>query len=158
MKILRATKKDLPALLALNVELNEFVERLEPREKRDKNYASTLKRFYEKQFSRKNKRVLFLKAVDSKSGAIIGLVRASIEEAIPIFKEKRFLRISDVFVKLRFRRKGVATALIRSALVWGKGSGLKHAELLLEEKNAVASVLYVSLGFSDWKKRLWRKL
>ncbi|MFI5214172.1 MAG: GNAT family N-acetyltransferase [Gemmatimonadales bacterium] len=57
--------------------------------------------------------------------------------------------ISEVWVEPTHRKLGLAEAMVRSALDWFGGQGMKRIELQLVTGNAAALELYKRLGFAE---------
>jgi ribosomal-protein-alanine N-acetyltransferase len=57
--------------------------------------------------------------------------------------------ITNVAVAPRFRRLGVATALLGALLSYAKENGLLFITLEVRESNRAARLLYGGLGFTD---------
>jgi ribosomal-protein-alanine N-acetyltransferase len=57
------------------------------------------------------------------------------------------LHINNVAVDPRFRRRGVAAALLRTALEHGRSRGARRAFLEVRASNAAAQALYRGFGF-----------
>jgi ribosomal protein S18 acetylase RimI-like enzyme len=56
-------------------------------------------------------------------------------------------RVTDLVVSEKFRRQGIASALLVSARDWAKGRGLKRVVLEIQAKNHAAIQLARKLGF-----------
>lgn len=57
--------------------------------------------------------------------------------------------ISEVWVEPAHRKRGHAEAMVRAALDWFRGQGLKRIELQLVFGNEAARGLYARLGFAE---------
>jgi ribosomal protein S18 acetylase RimI-like enzyme len=77
----------------------------------------------------------------------IGLIEASILHPAPIFRPIPTLHIHAVYVLPRYRRRGVGTALLQSAIEWGQQHGCRLAQLTVLPRNP-ARRLYRALGFT----------
>jgi ribosomal-protein-alanine N-acetyltransferase len=62
-------------------------------------------------------------------------------------EEKFTARITDIVVNEKFRRQGIASALLVSAKDWAKSRGLKKVVLEMQAKNHAAIQLARKLGF-----------
>lgn len=93
-------------------------------------------------------------------GRSAGFIRAEIKEtaAGPIFKERRWLVIDELFVAPEARRQGLAGALFEAAVGWGRAQGLEEVEVHVYEFNAEARALYGHLGFETRSRKLSRRL
>ena len=66
--------------------------------------------------------------------------------------------ISNVIVNRDFRRKGIATKMIESALEIAKEKKIKIVKVEIESKNIAASNLYNKTGFKDYGKLMGIKI
>lgn len=57
--------------------------------------------------------------------------------------------ISEVWVEPAYRKRGLAEAMVRSAIEWFKGQGIARIELQVVHGNAAAQRLYARLGFEE---------
>ncbi len=76
----------------------------------------------------------------------IGLIEASILPSAPPFRPVQTLHIHAVYVLPAYRRRGVGTALLRTALKWGQQQRCRRAQLSVLPHNP-ARRLYQALGF-----------
>jgi ribosomal protein S18 acetylase RimI-like enzyme len=76
----------------------------------------------------------------------IGLIEASILHPVPIFRTEQTLQIHAVYVLPHYRRRGVGTALLRTAIDWGQQQHCLCARLSVLPHNP-ARRLYQELGF-----------
>lgn len=87
----------------------------------------------------------------------IGVVEAQIVTLGDVFEPKKTLHIRSVYVLGNHRRKGVAKALLRSVLDWGKSVGCVEANLNVLSRNP-ARALYEKLGFHMFGIKMVREL
>jgi ribosomal protein S18 acetylase RimI-like enzyme len=76
----------------------------------------------------------------------IGLTEASILHPTPNFRPVQTLYIHALYVLPHYRRHGVGTALLRTAIAWGQQHHCLHAQLSVLPHNP-ARRLYQELGF-----------
>jgi GNAT superfamily N-acetyltransferase len=76
----------------------------------------------------------------------IGLIETSILRPTPIFRPAQTLQIHALYVLPRYRRRGVGTALLRSAIDWGQHHSCRLAQLSVLP-HSPARQLYQKLGF-----------
>jgi len=55
--------------------------------------------------------------------------------------------IEDVVVREKFRKQGIATALLQAALTWAKQQGVSRAQLLVDTQNTPALQFYEKLNW-----------
>jgi GNAT superfamily N-acetyltransferase len=87
----------------------------------------------------------------------IGVVEAQIVTLGDVFEPKKVLHIRSVYVLDNHRRKGIARALLRAVLDWGRSVGCAEAGLNVLSRNP-ARTLYEKLGFRTFGIKMVRKL
>lgn len=87
----------------------------------------------------------------------IGLIEASILDPAPIFRPVRIVHIHAVYVRPHYRRRGVGTALLQSAMEWGRQHQCSQAQLSVLPLNP-ARQLYRTLGFNGFGTELRKEL
>jgi len=96
--------------------------------------------------------------VAEREGEILGYLYASIEPRS--WKELREVAgfIHDVVVDERFRRAGVASALVEEAAGWFASRGMPRIVLWTAERNVNAQRLFARLGFRRTMIEMTREL
>jgi ribosomal protein S18 acetylase RimI-like enzyme len=91
---------------------------------------------------------------------VVGVLRSSIQEAedIPGWRVRRYGTIEAMFVEPKWRRQGIAGALMQAATLYFKEQGLAIIELNVWDFNKEAQSLYRKLGFRAKNLNMWRKL
>ena len=87
----------------------------------------------------------------------IGVVEAQVVTLGDVFEPKKILHIRSVYVLDNHRRKGVARALLKAVLDWGRSVGCAEADLNVLSANP-ARALYEKLGFRTFRLKMVRKL
>jgi ribosomal protein S18 acetylase RimI-like enzyme len=87
----------------------------------------------------------------------IGLIEASILPPTPLFRPAQILQIHALYVRPRYRRRGVGTALLRSAITWGQRHHCVCAQLSVLPHNP-ARQLYQKLGFCAFGLEMRKEL
>jgi len=77
-------------------------------------------------------------------GELAGMVVVSLN---PRMKRAHVGEIGAVYVRERFRRQGVAAALMQSAMEWLRSKGAHAATLTVSAGNVAAQKLYARFGF-----------
>ena len=143
-KIRKATEKDIPEIILLEKKLNSFERKI--------NGVS----IYRKGFEKSEKRYL-KKAIASKKGAaivaelngkIVGCLTAKPDTWREKFAFNKWVLIDDLFVEKKFRKKKIATKMLKEAerLL---GSGINGFELFVLKGNNRAIALYKKLGYKE---------
>ena len=70
----------------------------------------------------------------------------------PFMKERDFLDIDEFCVDKDFRRRGVASAMIRFIKDYAKEKGFHRIELNMWEFNRDALAFYEAAGFSSYRR------
>lgn len=91
--------------------------------------------------------LLELADTSSQAALTIGVIEASVLCPVPIFRLARTLHIHAVYVLPGYRCRGVGTALLQSALAWGRQNRCQQAQLSVLPHNP-ARRLYQALGFT----------
>jgi len=87
-----------------------------------------------------------------------GFIHVTLREPppLPIFVPRRFVRIENIIVAARARRRGIGRALFAAAESWAKDRGATELELTVYTANHEALAFYRALGFTDLAARLAR--
>ncbi len=88
----------------------------------------------------------------------IGYLLGHADEAQPIFEQRTYATITDLFVAPEFRRKGVGSKLFEEALAFFRSRELKHIRLNVLVKDAESRAFYEKQGFGDFLYRMWKTL
>ncbi len=105
----------------------------------------------------RDRRSLVLLA-DDEDATAIALCIARIDHAPPILAETRRLEISDLYVTVSSRRRGVGRELVRRALEWASEHGISRVEVRVASRNAGGQAFWRSLGFGAFVDVLQRHL
>lgn len=129
-----------------------FREYMEFHRRRDSIYA--LSKDAPKAWSRYVRRRLragrYLLLIAEVSGRIVGFATSEIAMRPPVFRSVRYGMIGDVAVTRRFRRKGIATLLVRECRRWLFSQGVRRVELRVLVRNAVSRAFWRKMGFRPY--------
>ncbi|MEA9391395.1 GNAT family N-acetyltransferase [Acerihabitans sp. TG2] len=64
--------------------------------------------------------------------------------------------IEDVVVSSRFRRRGIAAELVRSAVTYSRSHGARYVDLTSRPERVAANELYQKLGFIQRQTHVYR--
>ena len=92
------------------------------------------------------------------TGELVGFCAVRIDRAPPILVEVERAQITDLFVVESLRRKGLARALVASALEWVRARRVGRIEVRVVRGNPEGQAFWRSLGFSDLMDVLHRRL
>ena len=88
----------------------------------------------------------------------VGYLIGHTEDAHPIFKDRRFGMLTDIFVKPDFRRKGVGKKFVEEGLAFFKGRGVGQVRMNVLVTNDASRAFCEKLGFGDFLYRMWKSL
>jgi ribosomal protein S18 acetylase RimI-like enzyme len=148
MRTTKATRKDVGTLLTLMDEALEkegsYFARSEvrPFQKAEESYRSLLRR----RAVGRNGVAYIAKEGDN----VCGFSFAYVERGYLLFKDEKQGYIRHIFVRPKYRGRGIGHALIRETLDWFRKKGVKRIVLDVNTRNRRARKLYESLGFKEY--------
>jgi ribosomal protein S18 acetylase RimI-like enzyme len=89
---------------------------------------------------------------------IVGYISFSISERPPVFKIKKKLSVSELFVKESHRGKSIGKKLIEKAQKYAEDNGCKFMSLSVDLPNEEAYGFYQHLGFERYRRKLAKDL
>ena len=107
------------------------------------------------------------KVVDRKEGQIflaesgdelVGCIMAFLPKDNPIYAARPRGRISDIYVKPEYRRKGVASELVKRALAFLEKKGVVAVEVNAPMGTQGLAELWEKSGLKPFAVRYWKKL
>ncbi|MBD3398352.1 GNAT family N-acetyltransferase [Candidatus Micrarchaeota archaeon] len=152
MKIRKATKKDLDALVELSYQLSmDQMNNCQVDFRLNKNFKTIQKRCISKDM-KKRKNAFF---VAEEAGEIVGYVSGKIEEDPPLYVDWKNGRVNGFYVKEGFRSKGLGKKLFAEMKKWFKKKKIKTIRLVVARCNIGAKRAYKSLGFGPADFEQW---
>ena len=124
--------------------------KLKPYVAKKKNIKSGFKRHIEKSIRSKNALVL----IEEGKGYCL----CHIKKNIPIFVIEKYGFISDLFVKKRYRGKGISSEFKNKAFEWFRQKKIKHAAIGVYSNNKKARKIYSKWGFIEHHIEMKRKI
>lgn len=87
---------------------------------------------------------------------LVGFINGALGETppYPMFKPKRFVGVTNLFVHTEQRGAGIGLALLKEARAWGVEKGVTAMRLDVIADNAIALGFYEHLGFSQIRSTL----
>lgn len=171
MIIRPATIADLPGLIVLFQQEMAYQRQMSP--VCDLSPDFDWKRFAEMKLNNPNERVL----VAEEGGQLLGhidvraflpsqsrparnIVRRFLRpEKPPLFVWTRTVgRIEDCYVETQFRRRGIASALVKEGLAWLQHKGVKRIELAVSTANGSGRAFWEKQGFSAYRLLMSRPI
>jgi len=91
---------------------------------------------------------------------IVGFIILKVQDApaIPILHPRRTAFVDVVAVDAAERNRGIGTALMNTAVIWGRARGAESLELKVFEVNAPAIDVYQRLGMQTVSRLMSRPL
>ncbi len=89
---------------------------------------------------------------------IIGFLACSINDYYPHMEIRKIGHIMAVYVVPAYRRRGIATALMKQALKWMKEHKIEYVNLNVDVQNDAAIAAYKAMGFKPNQSNLIQKL
>ena len=100
--------------------------------------------------------VMIAAEMEGPEPRVVGYAVGMVQEPPPIFEPEMYTFISDLYVELEYRRRGIATALVERVRGWGWVKGIDRISLVLPV-NSSALGLYEKLGFRPIQTMLYHK-
>lgn len=91
-------------------------------------------------------------------GSPVGLCIVRVDYAPAILEETERAEITDIGVRPAYRRRGVATALLDTALEWVRDRGVSRVEIQVAHGNAEGQAFWRARGFADFMDVLHKRL
>jgi ribosomal protein S18 acetylase RimI-like enzyme len=157
MKIIKATLKHTGELMKLRQEFAWFHDSIAGR-KKTTGWEKDYKKILTKELKSKN--ILKLLAIEGKE--IVGMAFCELNPSTPgtgsWAVSKKTGLIKNVYIREKYRRKGIATKFFKECFKFMKKSKAGNAELMVAINNENAHRLYEKLGFKDVSIRMRKKI
>jgi GNAT superfamily N-acetyltransferase len=151
-------RRDLSFVLQLAKELTNFHHRLDDYYQTWQGRSKKYKKWLLQNLGRKNFKILIAK---NDKNEIIAYGIATIKKPTKptsYIKFKKFGFIEAIYVKDKFRRKGIGKEIFKKFLEWFKSNGVRVIELTVHEKNKLGIVFWKKHGFFEFYKGMRREL
>lgn len=149
-RIEQANEKDLKALTKMGKMLFLEMKDIDPFIKFKKGFEKEISREFSRIIKRKD--FLFLKAVSD--GKIVGFLFCEIRKDLPLFTQKFFGRIEDIYILPKYRRGGICSALISESIKWFKQNKIKEVTVGVRPKNMPAIKAYEKSRFKEYRMHM----
>jgi GNAT superfamily N-acetyltransferase len=100
---------------------------------------------YVKKGLKSKNQVFFVAKIDEQ---IIGIIRCEIKPAPHYYHEKKTAFLDDLIVIEKYRKQGIATALIKEAIMWAQQKQTRLFCGKIWEFNKPSAKLFKKLGFT----------
>jgi len=143
--IRKTTSNDVNSLVPLYGEMEVHIRQisLDPFVTLGSDWRELTRRYFTEFSSRDDKLVL----VAVKGTDIVGFLTAMITTTLPIFVERNYGLLNDMFVKQEYRGKGIGKRLLMTATEWFKQKHMRRLELRVDARNSEAISFYEAHGF-----------
>ncbi|MCX5800045.1 MAG: GNAT family N-acetyltransferase [Candidatus Eisenbacteria bacterium] len=103
---------------------------------------------------RSRKRLLIVAEEDNR---IVGYALATLASRPPIFRQREYGFIEDVFVAEKYRNRGITKRMLDATYSWFRKHGIKEAVLTVHAKNRLGIMVWEREGFETvfLRKRKW---
>jgi GNAT superfamily N-acetyltransferase len=161
MQIRKARLKDVEELAPLAIELMTHHKELTKNEK-DRHEQTILvpnaKSLWKKWASKWIRSPKGLILIAEEDGEIAGYSMNFIKENIKVYSLRETGHLADLYVRKKFRKRGLATKFKQMAFSWFKKKGIKYASIAFHAKNTRAHKIYKKWGFFDYQTEMRMKL
>jgi len=113
----------------------------------DKNIIGKRERYFKKLLKGKGSFVY----VAEYKGALIGFLVGEVKDTSPIFKIKRMGQLSSIFIKEKYRKKGIGTEFVKILIKEFKKRELRFITVNGNTHNTAAIKFYKNVGFKDFR-------
>ncbi len=93
-------------------------------------------------------------AEDTETEKIVGYISGWIEQKAPIYHNREYGYLSNIYVKETHRGQGIAKMLIDTLIYWFNQKNIKHVELTVDVRNPAAINAFEKQGFKEFLKRM----
>ena len=150
IKIEEAKRKDINAIVKLDMALADYHRKFDEYYKSGKEMKKGFKKRLLKNFGRRNFKVLVAK----NRNKILAYGIGSIEKPKLYAKPKKIGKITNLYVKEKYRRRGIGKQIFDKFLEWFKSRNIKHVELSVDARNQIAISAYKKYGFFEFQKKM----
>ncbi|MCP4415030.1 MAG: GNAT family N-acetyltransferase [Chloroflexi bacterium] len=87
---------------------------------------------------------------------VVGVALVDLKTSIddPIFRQRRYIHISEIAVAASHRGQGIGRLLMERIHQWGQAQGIAEIELQVWERNDQAIGFYKNLGYQMWRRTM----
>lgn len=163
IKIRKAALHDIDAIVSLWHDLVGYHRELVKRDRIRKPWhepASDAEAHFKKwvtKWIRSPKGLVLLAEVDDD---IVGysLNQIKTKDAIPVYRIRKLGYMSDLYVKPRYRGKGISSRLKNAVFQWFREKGVKYADIGFQVGNIRAQKIYRRWKFTEYVTQMRRKI
>jgi len=153
-RVRRAGSADLEALSRLWIQISQHHASFDPLFRLRSGSDAEIRSLLEDQLSDPDAAAF----VCESGEGVWGMAMVRIDRAPPILEEVERAEITDLGVEPDWRRRGVATQLVRVALGWIRARGVERVEVRVAAGNAEGQAFWRALGFGPHMQILQRRI
>ncbi len=159
----KATLQDVDIIVSMWHDLMRYHRKLVRQDKRRKPWQAPASdaehrfRTWVKKCIRSPKGLVLLAEVD---GAIAGYSLNQIrdKDTIPVYRIRKIGYMGDLYVKPRYRARGVGSSLKTAVLHWFRKNMVKYADIVCHVNNVRAQKIYRRWGFAEYTSTMRRRI
>lgn len=153
--IRKAKKQDIEEITSMLLELNKSHDKFNRAFfKRKKNARGIFKKFAKKAVTKRD----WLALVATENGKYLGYCISHKDRVPPVYKCQNQMAVSDIYVRKKYRGKGIGKILLQEVQKWAKKKGARFLTLSMDTKNRKAASLYEKFGFSKSRYTMHKKV
>jgi len=96
--------------------------------------------------------------VAEKDGEMAGYAICLIKNNIPVFKIGKIGHFSDLYIRKKYRKKGISSKFRDDAISWFKKKGIQYLAIGVNPENEYAHSIYKKWGFIDYYIEMRKKI
>lgn len=154
MDVKRVTIDDFDKVLEIKLESKEEERKFNPALRPVKKVIRYYKEYLRNDLSNKW-RAVFIAVVDKK---VVGIIVGKIYRTLKVAGYERRGYMSNLYVKPRYRRRGIGKKLVEKTIDWLKSKDAKAITLEIHNENKVTINLYHKLGFKDFTTKMVKRI
>jgi ribosomal protein S18 acetylase RimI-like enzyme len=149
-----ATRRDVPAIVALWEELMDFHRERDPFFTRSRNGSDIFGRFVTENI-RNDAACVLVATVDGK---IVGYCQGMLDRHPPALAESDFGQILDFGMTADYRRLGIGQQMFQALCEWFHREGIRRIEVRHSTYNEIGARFWPKMGFQPYLQTLFMEL
>jgi GNAT superfamily N-acetyltransferase len=149
-----ATRRDVPAIVALWKELMDFHRERDPFFTRSRNGSEIFARFVEENV-RNDAACVLVAVVD---GRVVGYCQGMLDRHPPALAMSDFGQILDFGVTAEYRRAGIGARMFQQLCEWFRREGIRRIEVRHSTYNEIGASFWPKMGFKPYLQTLFLEL
>ena len=104
------------------------------------------------------KKNIYVAFIAEENKEVVGIIQGIIEKGYFVYDVERVGHIQTVYVKKKYRRKGVLKALMKEILKWFKSKNITWIDHYTHKKNIEAISASADIGFKEILKYMRKEI